>query len=82
MKKTVLCLIISLTAIASLAWAEGKVEVFTTVRYDQFIIYQSLAFFWVGIVGLLVIIRMKLQEIERVQKLGLDRKEADAPVLE
>lgn len=82
MKKIVPGLIISLTAIASLAWAEGKVEVFTSVRYDQFIIYQSLAFFWVGIVGLLVIIRMKLREIERVQKLGLDKKDENAPLLE
>ncbi|MDZ4165633.1 MAG: hypothetical protein U1C55_10960 [Smithellaceae bacterium] len=82
MKKVIAGLIISLAATASLAWADGKVEVFTTVRYDQFIIYQSLAFFWVGIAGLLVIIRMKLKEIERIQKLGLDKKEEDAPFLE
>ncbi|MDI6726479.1 MAG: hypothetical protein QMD32_05905 [Smithellaceae bacterium] len=82
MKKVIAGLFIFLTATASLAWAEGKVEVFTTVRYDQFIIYQSLAFLWVGIAGLLVIIRMKLQEIERVQKLGLDRKAEDEPYLE
>ncbi len=60
--------------------AEEKIEVFTTVRYDQYIIYESLAMFWVGIAGLLVIIRMKLKEIERVQKLSPD--EPNIPSLE
>jgi len=65
-----------------LTGAAEKIEVFTTVRYDQYIIYESLALFWVGIAGLLVIIRMKLKEIERVQKLRLDATEENVPSLE
>lgn len=49
---------------------------------DQFIIYENLVLFWIGIIGLMVIIRMKLKEIERVQALGADKEEKDAPVLE
>ena len=29
-----------------------------------------LALFWAGIIGLIVIIRMKLKEIERIQSMG------------
>ncbi len=65
-----------------LTGAAEKIEVFTTVRYDQYIIYESLALFWVGIAGLLIIIRMKLKEIERVQKLRLDATEENVPSLE
>lgn len=49
---------------------------------DQFIIYENLVLFWIGIVGLIVIFRMKLKEIERIQALGLDKEEKDAPTLE
>lgn len=49
---------------------------------ERFIIYENLALFWIGIVGLIVIIRMKLKEIERVQTLGADKEEKDAPTLE
>jgi hypothetical protein len=49
---------------------------------EGFIIYENLVLFWIGIIGLIVIIRMKLKEIERVQALGADKEEKDAPVLE
>jgi hypothetical protein len=64
-------------------WAQqDKVDVFPTAPYDRFIIYQNLFLFWIGIVGLVVIIKMKLREIERIQKLGIDREEKDIPVLD
>ena len=59
-----------------------KISVFPTAPYYQYIVYESLAVFWVAILGLLVIIRMKLREIERTQELGVDREDRDAPLLE
>jgi hypothetical protein len=38
--------------------------------------------FWIAILSLIVIIRMKLREIERVQEMGADREDGDAPFLE
>ena len=61
--------------------APEKVEVFPSTPYYAFIIYENLAVFWVAILGLLIIIRMKLREIERVQKLGIDQKDENAPLL-
>ncbi len=49
---------------------------------EQFTVYENLALFWIGIIGLIVIIRMKLKEIERIQALGIDKEEKDPPVLE
>lgn len=62
--------------------AEDKFDVFPQVRYDQFIIYQNLAIFWIAIIGLIVIISMKLKEIERIQKMGIDKEEKDVPLLD
>ena len=74
-----LALIISNTAVA---WAEEKIEVFPSVSYDQYTIYQNLAIFWAGIIGLIIIIKMKLREIERIQKMGIDKTEKDIPLLD
>jgi hypothetical protein len=62
-------------------WAEEAkkaIEVFPSTPYYQFIIYENLGIFWIAIIGLIVILRMKLREIEQRQKLGLDREEKDA----
>lgn len=74
---TALCL---LTAVP--AFAAEPIAVFPTTSYDAFLIYESLAVFWLAIISLLVIIRMKLREIERTQALGADREDADAPLLQ
>ncbi len=63
-------------------WAADKIEVFPEVRYDRYIVYQNLAIFWAGIIGLIVIIKIKLREIERIQKLGIDKEEKDIPLLD
>ena len=62
--------------------AEKKIVLTPSAPYDRFIIYESLILFWVGIVGLIVIIRMKLKETERTQRMGLNKEEKDAPLLE
>jgi hypothetical protein len=61
---------------------EPKVEVFAAAPYDRHIIYQALVFFWVGIIGLIIIITMKLREIKRIQNMGIDKEEKDAPFLD
>lgn len=63
-------------------WAQDKIEVFPTVPYDRFIIFHTLAIFWIAIIGLIIIIRMKLKEIERIQKMGIDKEEKDIPLLD
>jgi hypothetical protein len=62
--------------------AAEKIAVLPTAPYYLYIVYQCLAVFWVGILGLLVIIRMKLREIERTQALGVDEEDPDAPLLQ
>lgn len=70
-----------LTAVQLFA-AEDSIEVFPSVPYDRFIVYQNLIIFWIGIIGLIVIIKMKLREIERIQKMGIDKEEKDIPLLD
>lgn len=67
---------------AMLYGQEQSVEVFTTVPYERYIIYEALVLFWAGIAGLVVIIAMKLREIKRTQDLGIDKDEKDAPFLD
>jgi hypothetical protein len=62
--------------------AKKAIEVFPSTPFYQFIIYENLVIFWIAIIGLIVIIRMKLKEIEQRQKLGLDRGEQDSSQLE
>jgi len=58
------------------AWAEEKIELFPSTPFYQYIIYENLTLFWLAILGLLVLIRMKLKECERLQKLEFfDEKE-------
>ena len=66
----------------SLAFAEEKISVFPTAPVEVYTIYTSLAVFWLAIIGLIVVIKMKLNEIERIQKLGIDREDANAPILD
>jgi hypothetical protein len=67
---------------AATLYAQEKVEVFPSAPYARYIIFQTLAVFWVGIIGLIVIIRMKLKEIERTQRMNLGKEEKDVPLLD
>ena len=62
--------------------AAAKIAVLPEAPYYLYIAYESLIIFWVGILGLLIIIRMKLREIERTQALGADREDEDTPLLQ
>jgi hypothetical protein len=66
----------------SLAFAEEKIPVFPTTPVDVYTIYASLAIFWLAIIGLIVVIKMKLNEIERIQELGIDKEDSNAPMLD
>ena len=70
------------TAISSAADKVEKIAIFPTTPYEGYIVYESLAVFWLFIISLLVIIRMKLREIERIQALGVEKEDQDAPLLE
>lgn len=83
MKKTIFAfLFVMACALDLLAQEAAPVEVFPSAPYDRYIIFQSLALFWIAIIGLIIIIRMKLKEIERIQKMGIDREEKDIPLLD
>jgi hypothetical protein len=76
-------LLLPVTAVAAPAAEKiAKIAVFPTAPYYAYIVYESLAVFWVAILGLLVIINMKLREIERIQSLGADKEDQEAPLLE
>jgi hypothetical protein len=80
-----ICITVVIAFIVSPLWAEEAkkaIEVFPSTPYYQFIIFENLAIFWIAIIGLIVILRMKLREIEHRQKLGLDREENEAPRLD
>ncbi len=62
--------------------AAEQIAVFPTAPFDAYVVYESLAVFWIAIICLIVVIRMKLKEIERIQALGADREETAAPLLE
>ncbi|MCX8111127.1 MAG: hypothetical protein N3D15_07750 [Syntrophorhabdaceae bacterium] len=80
-KSSMFLILISFFTAISL-WAEEQIQVFPSAPYDRYIIYQALALFWAGIIGLIVIIRMKLKEIERTQDMGIDKEEKDIPFLD
>ena len=50
--------------------------------YDRHIILQALLFFWVGIIGLVVIIAMKLKEAKRIDDMDVHKEDEDAPFLD
>jgi len=68
--------------IKPLAFAEEKIPVFPSMPVEAYTIYASLAVFWLAIIGLIVIIKMKLNEIDRIQKLGIDKEDNEAPLLD
>jgi hypothetical protein len=71
-----------LLAAARVSWAEEKIAVFPVSTYDGYMIYANLAIFWIFILGLLIIIRLKLREIERIQEMGVEDEASDAPLLQ
>jgi TRAP-type C4-dicarboxylate transport system permease small subunit len=84
MKKTACLIIVAVILLLSggVYGAQETIELSPSAPYERFIIYQNLVIFWIAIIGLVVIIKLKLREIERTQKLGIDREEKDIPLLD
>lgn len=72
-----------ITNITALFAAPTSIDVFPSAPYDRYIIYEMLVLFWAGIIGLVIIIRMKLKEIERIQRMASSEKEEkEIPLLD
>ncbi len=59
-----------------------RIDVFPPAGYDQSTVYLNLGLLWAGIIGLVILLRLKLREIERVQKMEREEAEREAPLLE
>jgi hypothetical protein len=75
------CFMIALVANRLFA-QQDNIEVFPSAPYVRYIVYEMLSLFWAGIIGLIVIIRMKLKEIERTQSMGIYKTEKEIPLLD
>lgn len=62
--------------------AEKQIDIFPASPYDQSTIYLNLLLFWLLIAGVVVVLWLKLREIERVQKMDKTKKQLDIPFLE
>jgi hypothetical protein len=80
--KLIPCCILFLLSSAVALCAEAKIEVFPPIAYDQATVYLNLGFFWAGIIGLVILLKLKLRELERTQKMEREEAEKAAPLLE
>ena len=80
--KIILCSIVCILMQAAGLRAETKIDLFPPAGYDHATIYLNLAMFWAGIIGLVILLRLKLRELERVQKMEREEAEKAAPLLE
>lgn len=62
--------------------AEEKIALIPPSAYDRAAIYLNLALFWVALIVLIVLIRLKLREIERVQAMDAGRDDENIPMLD
>jgi hypothetical protein len=80
--KIILCSIAFILFRAASVWAKVKIDVFPPTGYDRATVYLNLGMFWAGIIGLVILLRLKLRELERVQKMEREEAEKAAPLLE
>jgi hypothetical protein len=79
----IIAIVLFATAALPIAWAaQERIDLSPSAPFDRFVVMETLALFWVAIIGLIVIIRMKLREVERTQQMTLDKEEKDAPFLD
>ncbi len=64
------------------ALAEEKIALIPPSAYDRASIYLNLTLFWVALIVLIVLIRLKLREKERVQAMGRSKENDKIPMLE
>jgi hypothetical protein len=82
--KIILCIMAFFLIQAASLWAgtTAVIDVFPPTGYDQAAVYLNLALFWAGIIGLVILLRLKLRELERVQQMEREEAEEAAPLLE
>jgi hypothetical protein len=81
--KSVFFLVVAAIIAAGWALAEDGAGLTASSSYDGFISFETLIIFWVGIIGLLILIRMKLKEVERTRKMNLDKNDGkETPLLD
>ncbi len=62
--------------------AAEEISLLPPSGYDRSAIYLDLALFWVATIVLIVLIRLKLREIERVQAMETKENGETTPLLE
>ena len=81
MKPIFYCVLFLISSAVALC-AETKIDVFPPTAYDQATVYLNLGFFWAGIIGLVILLKLKLRELERTQKMEREEAQESAPLLE
>ena len=77
-----LCALCIVAAFSIARAAPESLNLSPSAPFDRFLVTETLVLFWIAVIGLIVIIRMKLKEIERIQRMAIDREEKDAPFLD
>jgi len=80
--KRILSLLGSLLFTPASLLAEEHLDLLPSSGYDRSLIYLNLAFFWIALIILIVLIRLKLREIERVQVMDAGQEHEKIPTLE
>ena len=80
--KGLLSLIAAFLSTAALPAAAEQISLLPPSAYDRSAIYVNLALFWIGIIVLIVLIRIKLRETERVQAMETKENGETTPLLE
>jgi hypothetical protein len=62
--------------------AAEEISLLPPSAYDRSAIYLDLALFWIATIVLIVLIRLKLREIERVQSMERKENGETAPLLD
>lgn len=82
MMRIIFVFIVFLLLLVPVAYGDGEIRVFNPSPYDRHSIFQALIFFWIGIIGLIIIILMKLKELKRIQDMDIHKEDKDAPFLD
>lgn len=80
--KRVLSLLGSLLFTPASLLAQEHLDLLPSSGYDRSLIYLNLAFFWIALIILIALIRLKLREIERVQAMDAGQEHEKIPTLE
>ena len=63
-------------------FAAPEINLLPPSAYDRSAIYLNLAFFWIAIIVLIALIRVKLREIERIQAMDAREDDEKIPTIE